>query len=353
MTAQEIATWLHGDVVGDGAVQVDRVAKIEEADKRSITFLANPKYERFLETTQASAVLVSKKYDIAKLPHRSTLTFIQVDDPYSSFLQVHKKFTPAVDPFPTGIHPSSIIAQSAKIGKNVALGANVVLGEGVTIGDGTRISHGCVVGIGACIGAECLLHPNVTIYHQCRIGDRVVLHSGVVIGGDGFGFAPKPDGTFEKIPQLGIVLVEDDVEIGANSTIDRATLGETKIKRGVKIDNLVQIGHNCTIGENTVIAAQTGISGSVKVGRNCMIGGQVGIAGHLEIADRVTILAQSGIAKSIEEPGALYFGYPAKERRRAQRIEAVVRSLPELSHDLYQLQKDVQALRKELKEKSS
>jgi len=348
MTVLEIATWLRGEVVGNGTMEIDHVAKIEEADHQSISFLANPKYDRFLETTRASAVLVSSKYETARLPRRTELAFIKVDDPYMAFLQVHKRLTPAVNPFPNGIHPSAIIAGTATVGKNVALGANVVVGEDVVIGDNTIVSHNCVIGVGAVLGTECRLFPGVTLYHQTKIGNRVTLHSGVVIGADGFGFAPKEDGPFEKIPQLGIVVIEDDVEIGANSAIDRATVGETVIRTGVKIDNLVQIGHNCTVGENTVIAAQTGIAGSVKIGKQCMIGGQVGIAGHLEIADRVTILAQSGVAKSIEEPGGVYFGTTIKERSRAHRIEAVIRSLPELSRDVYQLRRDVETLRNEL-----
>jgi len=353
MTVHEIAAWLHGEVVGDGTLQVERVAKIEEADQHSISFLANPKYERYLETTDAAAILVSKKHLGDKLPHRAGLAFIKVDDPYVAFLNVLKKLTPSVDPFPTGIHASAVIAESAKVGKNVCIGAHAVIGEGVVIGNNTKISHGCTIGIHAILGNECQLYPNVTIYHQAKIGNRVTLHAGVVIGADGFGFAPKENGPFEKIPQLGSVVLEDDIEIGANSTIDRATLGETVVQRGVKIDNLVQIGHNCVIGENTVIAALTGIAGSVKIGKNCMIGGQVGIAGHIEIADRVTILAQSGVAKSIEEPGGFYFGTIAKERSRAHRIEAVLRSLPELSVEVSQLRRDLELLRTELKERES
>lgn len=351
MTVQEIATWLHGEVVGNGTAQIERVAKIEEADQRSISFLANPKYERFMETTQAAALLVSKNY--AKLPHRPGLAFIKVDDPYVAFLQVLKKLTPTVDPFPKGIHPSAVIAETATLGTNVCIGANAVIAENAVIGENSKVSHGCVVGVGASVGTDCQLFPNVTVYHQCKIGNRVTLHAGVVIGADGFGFAPKEEGPFEKIPQLGIVVIEDDVEVGANSTIDRATMGETVIGKGVKIDNLVQVGHNCVVGENTVIAAQTGIAGSVKIGRHCMIGGQVGIAGHLEIADRVTILAQSGVAKTIEKPGGMYFGTPIKERTRAHRIEAVLRVLPELYQEVNQLRRDVESLRDELKQKKS
>ncbi len=353
MTVQEIATWLQGEIVGEGAAQIDAAAKIEEAHQRSISFLANPKYERFLETTQAAAVLVSRKLTNEKLPRRPHLAYIKVDDPYVAFLQVLKRLTPTIDPFPQGIDPTAIIARTAKIGKNVCIGAHAVIGDDATIGDNSKISHGCVLGHRVTLGSDCLLYPHVTVYHQSRIGDRVTLHAGVVIGADGFGFARQEDGPFEKIPQLGIAVLEDDVEIGANSTIDRATLGETIIRKGVKIDNLVQIAHNCIVGENTVIAAQTGVAGSVKIGRNCMIGGQVGISGHIEIADHVSIMAQSGIAKSIEKPGSVYFGYPAKERGRAHRIEAVIRSLPELSRDVYTLRQKLESLLEELKSKLS
>ena len=353
MTVQEIADWLHGEIVGNSSGIIESVAKIEDAGQQSISFLANPKYERYLETTKATAVLVSKKYQAAKLPQRPDVAFIRVDDPYIAFLQIHKRLTPSVDPFPEGIQASAIIAESAKLGKNVCIGANVVIEDDATIGDNTKISHGCVIGTGASVGNDCKLYPNVTVYHQTAIGSRVTLHSGVVIGADGFGFAPREDGSFEKIPQLGRVVLGDDVEIGANSTVDRATLGETVVQRGVKIDNLVQIGHNCVIGENTVIAALTGVAGSVKIGKNCMIGGQVGIAGHIEIADRVTILAQSGVGKSIVEPGGVYFGTTVKERTRAYRIEAVIRSLPELNQEVYRLRRDFESLEKRIKEKNS
>ncbi len=201
------------------------------------------------------------------------------------------------------------------------------------------------------VGSECALYPNVVIYHQCQVGNRVTLHTGAVIGSDGFGFAPKTDGTYEKIPQLGIVVIEDDVEIGANTTIDRATMGDTHIHRGVKIDNLVQIAHNVVIGENTVIAAQTGISGSTKIGKNCMLAGQVGIAGHIEIADRTVIMAQSGIPNNIEEPGKTYFGYPADEARKAQRAYIALKMLPDMLREFTALQKKVAELEQKFLEK--
>ncbi|HWP81509.1 MAG TPA: UDP-3-O-(3-hydroxymyristoyl)glucosamine N-acyltransferase [Bacteroidota bacterium] len=352
MTVEEIATWLQGELVGDGKAQISRVAKIEEATPGDLTFLANPKYEKFVSTTKATAILVSKQFAIEKANHHKDLTFIKVDDPYVAFLHVVKRLSPPVDPFPTGIHSTAIVHPTAVIDKNVSLGAHVVIGEGATIGANTRISHHCVIGDRVTVGRDCSFYPRVTVYHGSKIGDRVILHSGVVIGSDGFGFAPKKDGTYEKIPQVGIVRIEDDVEIGANCTIDRATLGETVLKKGVKLDNLVQVAHNVTIGENTVIAAQTGIAGSTKIGRNVMIGGQVGIAGHIEIADRAVLLAQAGISKTIRESG-IYMGYPAKEQKKAQRMEAALRLLPDLMVDVRKLQEKVEELLKRFEKSGS
>lgn len=349
MTVEEIATWLDGEVVGDRTAQIVRVAKIEDAGAGDLTFLANPKYERHLATTKASAILVSRKQDISAYTDHGSTTFIKVDDPYVGFLRVLDHITPKVNPFPEGIHPTAIVAKTAQLGKNVVLGANAVVDDGAIVGDNTKISHGCIIGREARVGSDCLFYPKVTVYHQCRIGDRVTIHSGTVIGSDGFGFAPKPGGTYEKIPQLGIVAIEDDVEIGANCSIDRATIGETLIRRGVKLDNLVQIGHNCVVGENTVIAAQSGLAGSAKIGKHVMIGGQVGFAGHIEIADNSVFMAQSGITKSLTEPGQTYFGYPAKEIKKAHRIEAALRGLPELVREFNELKLRVAQLFEKLK----
>jgi UDP-3-O-[3-hydroxymyristoyl] glucosamine N-acyltransferase len=352
MNVREVAALVRGEIEGDGNLEIARVAKIEEAVAGDLTFVANPKYEKFLGTTKASAVLVSTKLDTGRYRRQPPITFIRVHDPYLAFLTVLKSITRIPDPFPTGVHSTAVVDESAKLGANVSLGAHVVVGKNAVIGDNTRISHGCVIGDEAEIGQDCLFYPRVTVYHQCKVGSRVIIHSGVVIGSDGFGFAPQPDGTYEKIPQLGIVVIEDDVEIGANCTIDRATMGQTTIHRGVKLDNLVHLAHNVSVGDHTVIAAQTGISGSTKIGKNCMIAGQVGMVGHIEIADRTIIMAQSGIPKSITEPGKSYFGYPAKERGRALRIEAVLRSLPELAQELRELQKRVEELRERIEQKA-
>jgi UDP-3-O-[3-hydroxymyristoyl] glucosamine N-acyltransferase len=354
MTIHEIAEWLGGEVVGnniESAPDIERVAKIEEADSGSLTFLANPKYEKHLGTTHATAVLVSRKLDLKKNVGRASLIFIRVDDPYVAFLHVLKRITPTVEPFTSGIHLTAIVPSNAIMGKNISIGSHAVIGEHAIIGDNTKIGAGCVIGNHAQVGSECILYPNVVVYHQCKIGNRVILHAGAVIGSDGFGFAPKADGTYEKIPQLGIVVIDDDVEIGANTTIDRATMGDTHIHCGAKIDNLVQIAHNVVIGEHTVIAAQTGISGSTKIGRHCMLAGQVGIAGHIEIADRTVIMAQSGIPKSIEEPGKSYFGTPADEARKAQRVYIAMKMLPDMLREFTALQKKVAELERKLLEK--
>ena len=354
MTIREIAEWLGGEIVGgniEGKPEIDRVAKIEEATPGSLTFLANPKYEQHLGTTNASVVLISRKLDLNKIEGQASLIFIRVDDPYIAFLHVLKRLTPAMDPFTSGIHPTAVISTTAVLGKNVSIGAYAVIGENAVVGSDTKIGEGCIIGLQVQIGADCILYPNVVVYHQCVLGNRVVLHSGAVIGSDGFGFAPKPDGTYEKIPQLGIAVIEDDVEIGANTTIDRAVMGDTRIHRGVKIDNLVQIAHNVVIGDHTVIAAQTGISGSTKIGKHCMIGGQVGLAGHIEIADHTVILAQSGIHNNINEPGKSFFGTPADEARKAQRAYIAIKMLPDMLREFTALKKKVTDLEQRLLEK--
>jgi UDP-3-O-[3-hydroxymyristoyl] glucosamine N-acyltransferase len=349
MTVEEIAAWLNGDVVGNRAAEISRVAKIEEANTGDLTFLSNPKYERYLATTRASAVLISRTQNVNSYTDHGSLTFIKVDDPYAGFLKVLDRITPKVNPLPEGIHPTAVISKSARLGTNVAVGVHVVIEDGVTIGDNTAISHGCVVGREAQIGSSCQLYPNVTVYHQCRIGNRVTIHSGTVIGSDGFGFAPKPDGTYEKIPQLGIVVIEDDVEIGSNCSVDRATIGETRICRGVKLDNLIQIAHNCTVGENTVIAAQSGLAGSTRLGKNIVTAGQVAFAGHMEIADKSVFMARSGVTRSFTEPGQTYAGFPAGEAKKWRRTEAALRNLPEMVQEFRELQRKVAQFFEKLK----
>ena len=345
MTVRDIAGWLKADVVGPQDTPITAVSKIEDAGPGSLTFLSNPKYEKHLLSTKASAILVSPAIDVKKYEEEFR-SFIVTDDPYTAFLLCVKNILPQTDPFTKGVHPTAIIAESAVLREGVTVGAYSVIGEDVLLGKGTRIGSNVSVGKDVTLGQDCQVFPGVVLYHGSRIGDKVTLHSGCVIGSDGFGNAKRPDGSFEKVPQMGIVRIGDDCEIGANTTIDRATLGETRLGNGVKIDNLVHIGHNVVIGAHTGIAAQTGISGSVTVGAYCLIAGQVGLSGHIEIADRTILLGQSGVSKSITEPGKTWFGYPAKEQMRAGRIEAVIRSLPELKAEVERLKATIDELQK-------
>ncbi|HUI65283.1 MAG TPA: UDP-3-O-(3-hydroxymyristoyl)glucosamine N-acyltransferase [Bacteroidota bacterium] len=346
MTIRDIASRVKAEIEGDASTQIRDVAKIEEASSGEISFLANPKYLKYLEGTGASAVIVGRKVSVPERPNRPVL--LRVDDPYTAFLRVLLLFHPAGDPLPEGIHPTAVVDPSAKLGRDVRIGALAFVGERATIGDGAFILQGTVVGRDARIGAHALLYANVTVREECRIGERVIIHSGTVIGSDGFGFAPKGDGTYEKIPQLGIVVIGDDVEIGANCAVDRATLGETRIERGVKLDNLIQVAHNVVIGEHTVIAAQAGISGSTKIGKRNMIGGQVGFTGHLEIADDSKWGAQAGVHRSAKSPGGTYLGTPAAPFREASKIMGAWSQLPDALQLIHELASDVKALRQEI-----
>jgi UDP-3-O-[3-hydroxymyristoyl] glucosamine N-acyltransferase len=350
MTVRDIASALHAGIEGDAATPIRRVAKIEEAAEGEISFLANPKYAKFLETTEASAVIVGKGVTLPSRHGGRAPVLLRVDDPYASFLRVLLMFNPPEEPLPSGIHPSAVIDPSAQLGKDVRVGALAVIGERCRIGDGAQIMQGTVIGRDVAVGQGTLLYANVTVREGCRIGERVVVHSGTVIGSDGFGFAPRPDGTYEKIPQLGIVVIGNDVEIGANCTVDRATLGETRIENGAKLDNLIQVAHNVVIGENTVIAAQAGISGSTKIGRRNMIGGQVGFTGHLEIADDCKWGAQAGVHRSARKPGVSYMGTPAVPFREASKIMGALPQLPDALATIRELKNAVQELRKMLEE---
>ncbi len=340
MKVSDIARLVGAKVEGNADLEISGVGKIEEAREGELTFLANPKYLRFFDTTKASAVIVSEEFKSG----RSDITLLRAKDPYVAFVFALKTTMPMVDPLWPGINPAAYVSPKAVLGNSVGIGAFASIMDGAKIGDGAKISHGSVVGEGAVVGENSLLYPNVTVYPGCKIGKNVIIHSGTVIGSDGFGFAPKADGSYEKIPQLGIVVIEDDVEIGSNCSIDRATLGETRICRGAKLDNLVQIAHNVVLGEYTVMAAQSGVAGSTKVGKHCIIGGQVGISGHLEIADNTSIGGQSGVSKSVSEPGKILFGYPARELREAKRIEGAIRMLPELIEEVTALRNKVEKL---------
>ena len=353
MTVRDIAAVLGAAVEGDAATGIGRVAKIEEAGPGDISFLANPKYRKHLDTTLASAVIIGRTVEVPGRTGPPGPVFLRVDDPYTSFLKVLLLFHPPEDPLAPGIHPTAVVDPGVNLGTDVRIGPLVVVGERCRIGDGTMIMAGTVIGRDVSIGVRTLLYANVTVREGCRIGDRVIVHSGTVIGSDGFGFAPKPDGSYEKIPQLGIVVVGDDVEIGANCTVDRATMGETRIENGVKLDNLIQVAHNVVIGEHTVIAAQAGISGSTRIGKRNMIGGQVGFTGHLAIADDSKWGAQSGVHRSATAPGGTYMGTPAVPFRQASHIMGAMSQLPDALATIRGLKSEVEALLKEVEKLKS
>ena len=347
ITVNDIAKILDGEVVGDGMQIISGVAKVEEAKSGMLAFIANSKYEKFAETTGASCILVSRNFDhskFAKLPP----ALIKLDDPYSSFVIAIEKFAPKKINVPNGIDPTARIHSSAVVGKDCSVGAYVVIGENVVVGDNGIIHPHVVIGRDAKIGNDCLLYPNVTIREECIIGNRVIVQSGAVIGGDGFGFAPKKDGSYQKIPQLGIVVIEDDVEVQANTCIDRATLGETRIKRGTKLDNLVQVAHNVIIGEDTVIAGASGVAGSTKIGNRNMIGGAVAVTGHIFTADDVKIGGGSIVSRALNNAGETYSGYPAKEVNKWRKIEAASRQLPELLVTIREMQSKINQLEEEI-----
>lgn len=340
-TAAQIGMLINGKVEGDASVTVQSFGKIEEAQASQISFLANPKYEDFLYTTAASVVIVNESLQLKK---QVPATLIRVPDAYSAFAFLLSKYQEMAASQLTGIQEPSYIAKSAQLGNNVFIGAFAYVGENVKLGNNTKIYPGVYLGNRVVIGDNVTLFPGVKIYEGCIVGNQVVIHAGSVIGSDGFGFAPQADGSFQKVPQLGNVVIEDQVEIGANSTIDRATMGSTLIRKGVKIDNLVQIAHNVEIGNSTVIAAQTGISGSSKIGKYVMIGGQTGVVGHISIADGTKIGGKSGITKTIREPNKSVNGIPALDYTNSLRVQAVTKNLPEMEKRIKALEKLVSEL---------
>lgn len=344
MRLSEIAEIVGGRITGNPDAEIAGLAKIEEAGTGQITFLANPKYRKHVASTAASAILIADGEDPATLGHKPGTSLVQVADPYGSFRKLLDVFLPPPPPPVPGIDRTAVIAPTASVGRNVSIGAYVIVGEKCRIGDGTVVAHGVFLDRGVEIGESTVVLENAVIKAHCRIGQRVLIHPGAVIGSDGFGFTPDASGKYVKIPQRGIVVVEDDVEIGANCTIDRATLGETRIGRGVKLDNLVHVAHNVTIGENTVIAAQSGIAGSTDVGRNCVFAGQVGVVGHVRIADRVTVGAQGGVSRSLTGEGQTYSSSPAKEHHRALRMEGALRQLPDYLTEFRKLRDDLDRL---------
>jgi len=344
INAERIAQLIEGKVEGNGNVEVSSFGKIEEAITGQLAFFANPKYEEFLYTTQASVVLLNDSYEL-KQPVSATL--IRVPDAYIAFAKLLQKYQELMKSQLKGIQQPSYIDESARFGEDVFIGAFTYIGSNVVVGNNVKLYPGVYIGNDVKIDDNSVLHPGVKIYFGCCIGKNVTIHAGTVIGGDGFGFAPQDDGSYKKVPQIGNVIIEDNVEIGCNATIDRATVGSTIIHKGTKLDNLIQIAHNVEIGCDTVIAAQAGVSGSTKIGKNAMIGGQVGIVGHLQIADGAKINAQSGVSKSIKEKNAAVTGSPAYDYTSALRSQALTRNLPQMEKRLAELEKLVQQLLQE------
>lgn len=340
-TAKEVCTLLNGTLEGSPDVIVNKLAKIEEAEEGCLAFLANPKYESFLYTTRASVVIVNEDLEINEPVHP---TIIRVPSAYSSFSVLLEMYN-TIKLNKSGIEQPSFIHPEASIGKNVYIGAFAYIGAGASIADNSKIYPHVYVGDHAHVGTNSTLFSGVKIYHDCVVGNDVVIHANAVIGSDGFGFAPQADGSYNKISQIGNVVIEDNVEVGANTCIDRATMGSTLIKKGVKLDNLIQIAHNAEIGSNTVVASQTGISGSTKIGENCIIGGQVGIVGHISVAKGSQVQAQSGINKGITEEGKKWAGSPAVSYQNNMRSQVVIQRLPELERKIEELQRALQALK--------
>jgi len=338
-SAAQIAALVNGKLEGNPEVLVNNFGKIEEAQTGQLTFLANPKYEEFLYTTGASIIIVN---DNLVLKEKINATLILVPDAYLAFASLLSRYQEMMNQQLTGIQEPVYISKTASLGENAFIGAFAYLGNNVKIGKNVKIYPQSYIGDDVSIGDHSVIYPGVKIYHRCVIGEYVTIHAGSVIGADGFGFAPQADGSFRKIPQMGNVIIEDYVEVGSNATIDRATIGSTLIRKGVKLDNLIQIAHNVEIGSNTVIAAQSGVSGSTKLGKNVMVGGQVGIVGHIQIADGSKINAQSGVTKSMKTPNSAVTGSPAFDYTSALRAQAAARKLPEFEKRIIELEKLIQ-----------
>jgi UDP-3-O-[3-hydroxymyristoyl] glucosamine N-acyltransferase len=337
LTLGEIAQRFGGEIVGDATVRVGGLGPLDQAQAHQLAFLANPKYLSQVETTRAGAVLIAPA-DLEKLASREGRNFIVTPNPYAYFARVAQLFIDlAAPPAPQGVHPSAVVDPGAQVAKTAIIGPHVVVEAGAVVGEGARLDANVFIGRGTQVGDGSHLYPNVTVYHGCRIGPRAIIHSGAVIGSDGFGFAPDfvgegdaRTGSWVKIPQVGGVTIAADVEIGANTTIDRGAMADTVIEECVKIDNLVQIGHNCRIGAYTVIAGCAGIAGSTTIGRHCMIGGAVGIAGHVTLGDHVIVTAKSGVSKSLPKPGMYTSAFPAVEHAEWNKSAALMRNLDKL-----------------------
>ncbi|MCK5691626.1 MAG: UDP-3-O-(3-hydroxymyristoyl)glucosamine N-acyltransferase [Bacteroidales bacterium] len=340
-TAALIAEFLKGSVEGNPEATVSDISKIEEGKPGTLSFLANPKYEKFIYDTQSSIVIVNADFQPQK---KISATLVRVKNAYESFAALLRLYDQS-KPKKSGVSKMAVISDTASLGKDLYVGEFTVVSENVSIGDGVQLYPQVYVGDHVKIGEGTILHPGVKVYEGCKIGAHCVIHAGAIIGGDGFGFAPNQDNNYEKVPQVGKVIIEDHVEVGANTTVDRATIGATILRKGVKLDNLIMIGHNVEIDENTVIAAQSGISGSTKVGKNCMFGGQVGLIGHINIASGVKIAAQSGISKDIKEEGIVIQGSPAFEFGPYQRSYLLFRNLPKLREQINELERKVEELK--------
>jgi len=341
-TAATIAGFLKGEIEGDPEIKVNTVAKIEDGQTGALSFLANPKYEHYIYTTKSSVVLVNKSFIPSS---KITATLIKVDNSYEAFASLLTLVEEA-RPKKKGIHPTAVIEPTAKIGTDVYIGPFVSIGENCIVGDGCSLYPHVALGDNSKVGKNTIIYPGVTIYHECIVGQGCIIHAGAVLGSDGFGFAPQDGSEYKKIPQIGNVVIEDNVEIGANVTIDRATMGSTILHKGVKLDNLIQIGHNVEIGENTVMAAETGVAGSTKIGKNCMIGGQVAINGHIQIANGTKIGAQSGILGEIREENTVLIGTPAIELKQFLRSSVIFKRLPDLKVKIDTLEKELESLKK-------
>ena len=340
-TAKQIAELIGGRVEGNENTAVNTFAKIEEGKKGAISFLSNPKYTHYLYSTESSIVLVN---DDLELEQEVKATLIRVKNAYEAVAKLLQLYE-SMKPRKTGIDPLACVAASAKVGSNVYIGPFAVIGEGATVGDGTQIYPHTVIGDGVKVGCNCTLFANVTIYQGCQLGNNITIHAGSVIGADGFGFAPNTEG-YDKIPQIGIVIIEDNVEIGANTCVDRSTMGATIIRKGVKLDNLIQVAHNCEIGENTVMSAQVGLAGSTKIGAWCMVGGQAGFAGHIHVADRTNVGAQCGVISNTKGNGEALLGSPAMDPRTYFKGMAMLRRLPDMQKELMALRKELEELKK-------
>ncbi|MBK8551659.1 MAG: UDP-3-O-(3-hydroxymyristoyl)glucosamine N-acyltransferase [Ignavibacteria bacterium] len=336
MKLEEIAELLSGRIEGLIEKEITGVGKIETAGSSEITFISNPQYEKYFKTTNAGAIIISNEFELKT--KRNDLSIIRVEDPYLSFLKLLEKFEEGKVNEQNGISEYCFTGENCELGENVYLGNYVSIGNNCTVGMNTKIYSNSTLESNTIVGNNCIIYPNVSIYKNCIIGNNVIIHSGTVIGSDGFGFAKQEDGTYKKIPQTGNVVIEDNVEIGSNCSIDRATLGETKICRGVKLDNQIQIAHNVFIDENTVIAAQVGIAGSTKIGKRCMIGGQSGLVGHITICDDVIIGASVGVPKSIDKPG-IYTGYRARPLKETLRLEVGMQNIRKLEDRVKELEK--------------